>query len=124
MPDNNNSEYTPEEINKAALEQGEKGEKQLQLAIGAQIREFRLQLKMTVVEVAKQAGVSQGMLYKVKRGVTAPSLGILYAIMGALIVTVTSLFRRYEEQRDCSFVRAGEGLLIEPRGTLAGHLCQ
>ncbi len=55
---------------------------------------------------------------------TAPSLGALYALARALNVPVTSLFRRYEEQRDCSFVRAGEGLMIERRGTRAGHLYQ
>jgi transcriptional regulator with XRE-family HTH domain len=90
-------------------------------AIGSQIREFRSQLKMTMLEVAKQAGVSTGMLSKIERGVTSPSLSTLSAIARALNVPVTSFFRRYEEQRDCSYVRAGEGLVIERLGTRAGH---
>ena len=102
----------------------DKGEKQLEIAVGAQIRAFRRQLKMTVGEVAKQAGLSQGMLSKIERGVTAPSLRTLYALARALNVPVTSLFRKYEEQRDCSFVKSGEGLLIERRGTRAGHQYQ
>ena len=90
-------------------------------AIGAQIREFRKQLKMTVVEVSKQAGLSQGMLSKIERGVTSPSLSTLSAIARALNVPVTAFFRKYEEQRDCSYVKAGEGLVIERRGSRAGH---
>ena len=101
-------------------EVGEK-DRLLAEAIGAQIREFRKQLKMTVVEVSKQAGLSQGMLSKIERGVTSPSLSTLSAIAGALNVPVTAFFRKYEEQRDCSYVRDGEGLVIERQGSRAGH---
>ena len=34
---------------------------------------------------------------------------------------MTAFFRKYEEERDVSFVRNGEGLTIERRGTRAGH---
>jgi transcriptional regulator with XRE-family HTH domain len=121
MPDRADSEDTNEERTKL-IDSRDDGEKQFELAVGSQVREFRTQLKMTSGEVAKQAGLSQGMLSKIERGVTAPSLGTLYALARALNVPVTSLFRKYEEQRDCSFVRAGEGLQIERRGTRAGHL--
>ena len=101
-------------------EAGEK-DRLLAEAIGAQIREFRKQLKMTAVEVSKQADLSQGMLSKIERGVTSPSLNTLSAIAGALNVPVTAFFRKYEEQRDCSYVRDGEGLVIERQGSRAGH---
>lgn len=90
-------------------------------AIGAQIRDFRKQLQMTISEVGHLAGLSAGMMSKIERGQSSPSLATLSAIAGALNVPVTSFFRKYEEQRDCSFVRAGEGLLIERYGTRAGH---
>ncbi len=118
------AEYVDVNITKLADSSVEEGEKQLEQAVGSQIRAFRTQLKMTSGEVAKQAGVSQGMLSKIERGVTAPSLGTLYSLARALNVPVTSLFRQYEEQRDCTFVRSGEGLLIERRGTRAGHQYQ
>ena len=101
-------------------EAGEK-DRLLAEAIGAQIRGFRKQLKMTVVEISKQADLSQGMLSKIERGVTSPSLNTLSAIAGALNVPVTAFFRKYEEQRDCSYVRDGEGLVIERQGSRAGH---
>lgn len=93
----------------------------LELAIGHQIKEFRKQLKMTVTEVAKQANLSPGMLSKIENGLTSPSLSTLKALSNALNVPVTSLFRKFEEERDCTYVRSGEGLMINRHGTRAGH---
>lgn len=97
---------------------------ELEIAIGRQVRDFRTQLNMTVVEVAKQAGLSPGMLSKIENGNTSPSLATLRALSRALNVPVTSFFRKYEEERDVSFVRAGKGITIERRGTRAGHQYQ
>ncbi|MEM7171676.1 MAG: helix-turn-helix domain-containing protein [Pseudomonadota bacterium] len=94
---------------------------QLELAIGRQVRQFRQELNMTVVEVANLAGMSRGMLSKIENGMTSPSLATLRALSQALNVPVTSLFRKYEEQRDATFVKADSGLLIERRGSRAGH---
>jgi len=96
----------------------------LEAAIGTQVREFRQKLDMTVVELAKVAGLSAGMLSKIEHGLTSPSLSTLKNLAEALHVPVTALFRRFEEERDVSFVKAGEGLKIERRGTRAGHQYQ
>jgi len=96
-------------------------DRRLAEAIGSQIRAYRNQLRMTIMDVARQAGVSTGMLSKIERGVTSPSLNTLSAIARVLNVPVTAFFRKYEEQRDCSYVRAGEGLVIERQGSRAGH---
>ena len=45
----------------------------------------------------------------------------LQALSRALGVPVTAFFRRFEEERSVVFVKAGEGLEIERRGTRAGH---
>ena len=94
---------------------------QLEVAIGRQARQFRQQLNMTVVEVAKLAGLSPGMLSKIENGQTSPSLATLRSLSLALNVPVTAFFRKYEEQRDATLVRGGEGLVIERRGTRSGH---
>ncbi|MDH5411725.1 MAG: XRE family transcriptional regulator [Alphaproteobacteria bacterium] len=96
----------------------------LEAAIGTQVREFRQKLDMTVVELAKVAGLSAGMLSKIEHGLTSPSLSTMQSLAKALHVPVTALFRRFEEERDASFVKAGEGLKIERRGTRAGHQYQ
>lgn len=104
--------------------QGSTPENQLEIAIGEQVRAFRKQLHMTVAEVAGQADVSPGMLSKIENGLTSPSLATLKALSGALNVPVTAFFRKYEEERDATFVKAGQGLNIERRGTRAGHQYQ
>ena len=100
---------------------GEGRDNQLEVAIGRQVRLFRQQLDMTVVELAKLAELSPGMLSKIENGMTSPSLATLRSLSSALNVPVTALFRKFEEQRDATYVRAGEGLLIERRGTRSGH---
>jgi transcriptional regulator with XRE-family HTH domain len=99
-------------------------ENELEIAIGREVRTFRNQLNMTVAEVAKQGGLSPGMLSKIENGLTSPSLATLKSLSGALNVPVTAFFRRYEEERDASYVKAGQGLTIERRGTRAGHRYQ
>ncbi len=96
----------------------------LEKAIGREVREFRKQLEMTVVDLARLAGLSPGMLSKIENGVTSPSLATLRALSAALQVPVTAFFRKFEEERDATFVRAGEGLAIERRGSRAGHQYQ
>jgi transcriptional regulator with XRE-family HTH domain len=97
---------------------------ELEIAIGRQARAYRQQLHMTVAELAGQAGLSPGMLSKIENGHTSPSLATLRALARALNVPVTALFRQYEEERDCTYVPAGQGLMIERRGTRAGHQYQ
>jgi len=99
-------------------------ENQLEIAIGLQVRTFRRQLNMTVAELSKQARLSPGMLSKIENGLTSPSLATIKSLSQALNVPVTSFFRKYEEERDASFVKAGEGLIIERRGSRAGHQYQ
>ena len=65
-------------------------ERRLAAAIGAQMREFRKQLDVTMAEVAGLAGLSLGMLSKIERGVSSPSLSTLTAVAAALNVPVTN----------------------------------
>jgi transcriptional regulator with XRE-family HTH domain len=96
----------------------------LEEAIGREVRQFREKLGLTISELAKSAGLSAGMLSKIENGATSPSLATLQALGQALQVPVTALFRSFEEIRDATFVKAGQGLTIERRGTRAGHQYQ
>ena len=93
----------------------------LEVAIGREVRAFRKALDMTVMDLAKASGLSSGMLSKIENGSISPSLATLQALSRALHVPVTAFFRRFEEERDATFVKSGEGLKIERRGTRAGH---
>jgi transcriptional regulator with XRE-family HTH domain len=90
--------------------------------IGTQVRRFRKALDLTVAKLGAAAGISAGMLSKIENGTISPSLSTLGALAKALNVSISSLFAESEERRDCSFVKAGQGLRIERRGTKAGHL--
>lgn len=96
----------------------------LEAAIGRQVRTFRQSLGITIAELARATSLSVGMLSKLENGQTSPSLASLQALSVALNVPMTALFARFDESRDATFVRAGEGLPIERRGSRAGHLYQ
>jgi transcriptional regulator with XRE-family HTH domain len=82
---------------------------ELERAIGSQVRRYRKQFGLTVAELADRAALSSGMLSKIENGNTSPSLATLRALSIALNVPVTALFRQFEEQRDATFVSAGQG---------------
>ncbi len=106
---------------KSATKEKFKHKDKLEEAIGRQVRAFRKELKLTVTKVAEAAGLSPGMLSKIENGNTSPSLATLSALSSALDVPVTAFFRKYEEQRDCAYVRAGQGLMIDRLSKRAGH---
>ena len=94
----------------------------LEAEIGAEVRRLRKDLEITVSELGAAAGISAGMLSKIENGSISPSLATLSALAKALNVPIARLFRENSEERDCSFVKAGQGVRIERRGTKAGHL--
>jgi transcriptional regulator with XRE-family HTH domain len=96
-------------------------ERNLEAAIGREVRNFRRQQTMTVADLAQVTGLSIGMLSKIENGNTSPSLTTLQVLSHAFSVPVTSFFKSYEERREAHHVKAGEHIEIERRGTRAGH---
>jgi transcriptional regulator with XRE-family HTH domain len=93
----------------------------LEAAIGLAVREFRKTAGIGIVELAKRAALSASMLSRIENGTISPSLATLQSLARALQVPVTSLFREFEEVRDTTFVKAGEGLLVSRDGPRIGH---
>ena len=96
----------------------------LERAIGREVRRQREKLDITISELAKAAGISAGMLSRIENGATSPSLSSLEALAQALQVPLTTFFRDFDEMPTATFVKAGQGLAIERRGTRAGHQYQ
>jgi transcriptional regulator with XRE-family HTH domain len=96
-------------------------EKVLEVAIGHEVRAFRKKLGITVADLAATTNISIGMLSKIENGITSPSLTTLQTLSRALGVPLTAFFRRFEEERNAVFVKSGEGVDVERRGTRAGH---
>lgn len=93
----------------------------LEVAIGREVRGFRKKLGITVADLAAATNISLGMLSKIENGNTSPSLTTLQSLSRALGVPVTAFLRRFEEERNAVFVKAGQGVDVERRGTRAGH---
>ena len=96
--------------------------KSLERAIGAQVRALRRSADLSIADLAAAADMSPGMLSKIENGTISASLSSLDALSTALAVPITTLFAAHEERRDCSFVEAGHGVVIERRGTKVGHV--
>jgi transcriptional regulator with XRE-family HTH domain len=96
-------------------------ENNLEMAIGHEVRTYRKALGITVTDLSTATGISVGMLSKIENGNISPSLTSLQSLSKALGVPLTAFFRRFEEPRNAIFVKAGEGVNIERRGTRAGH---
>jgi transcriptional regulator with XRE-family HTH domain len=96
----------------------------LEQSIGAQVRLHRKLQNHTVATLAAAAGVSSGMLSKIENGQISPSLTTLQILAKALNLPISRLFAAFEEKRDCSYVPAGSGAVINRRGTKIGHQYQ
>lgn len=90
-------------------------------AIGGRLREERRRLGLTLQDVADRSGLSLGMISKIENTQTSPSLRTLARLSQALEVPVTTFFRGLEEERDASYVRAGDGIELVRQGTRHGH---
>lgn len=100
----------------------------LEQALGAVIaeraREFRLQLRLTVGQLAERTGLSKGMLSKIENAQASPSLSTLARLSEALRVPVAAFFRGLDEVRDVLHVKAGKGLEIHQSGSGLGRRYQ
>ncbi|WP_299500102.1 XRE family transcriptional regulator [uncultured Roseobacter sp.] len=111
----------PEELQQNPHKTAAFSENDLLAAIGRQTRVFRRQKGLTISQLAKEMGVSNGMLSKIENGQTAASLHTLQALSQALSVPLTSLFAGFEETREASHVKSGTGIEADRVGTRAGH---
>ena len=96
-------------------------ERELEVAIGRQVRHLRLNKGRKIAQFAAEMGISEGMVSKIENGQVSPSLAMLQRLAGALSVPLTTLFQGYEEDRPAVHVRAGEGVEADRAGTRAGH---
>ncbi|MEK1850516.1 MAG: helix-turn-helix domain-containing protein [Phyllobacterium sp.] len=96
-------------------------ENNLEMAIGHEVRAYRKKLGITVSDLAVTTGISLGMLSKIENGNISPSLTTLQSLSRALGVPLTAFFLRYEQPRNAVFVKSGQGVEVERRGSRAGH---
>ncbi len=99
-------------------------EHELGATIAQRLRDHRLELGLTVAQLAAASGLSKGMLSKMENAQASPSLSTLARLSRAMSVPVTAFFRGLDEERDVLYVKAGRGLDITHKGSMAGHRYQ
>lgn len=96
----------------------------LQAAIGREVRSARICHGMTAKGLASAAGISAGMLSKVESGNISPSLETLQELSSALGVPLSRFFQYFDGEGRAVLVKAGDGMVVERRGTREGHQYQ
>jgi len=90
--------------------------------LGNVIRELRTKDRLTIADVAGQAGMSRGMLSKIENGQASTSLDALSRIAQALGVSLAHLFRDFNVPAgNAQLVKAAQGMEVVRRGTRRGH---
>jgi transcriptional regulator with XRE-family HTH domain len=82
-------------------------------AIGARVRNYRMQKGMTLQQLSEASGVSQSMLSMVERGKTSASIGTLMAIADALGGRMSDLLVTEEPAPSREVIRLAEQPIYE-----------
>lgn len=90
--------------------------------LGKIARRIREEQQLGLVEVAKLAGISAGMLSRLETGAASPSLDTISSLAAALGVPPAAFFADpLTADGEAQWVRAGEGLEVVRRGTRKRH---
>lgn len=80
----------------------------LQVAIGNEVRNWRLKRGWRLEELARAAGLSMGAVSRIENGTVSTSLTTLRALSWALGVPISSLLRRSEQKYEAVLRRADQ----------------
>jgi len=94
----------------------------LEQYLGMQIKRQRLAQELKIADVARIAGISQGMLSKIENAQVSTSLETLSRLCDVLGMPMSKLFSQYDQQGSGALlVKQGEGMEVVRRGTEKGH---
>ncbi|MFK5733913.1 helix-turn-helix domain-containing protein [Pseudomonas urmiensis] len=94
----------------------------LEQFLGLQIKRQRQAQALKLADVARIAGISQGMLSKIENAQVSTSLDTLSRLCDVLGMPMSKLFAQYDQpDGNALLVKGGEGLEVVRRGTEKGH---
>jgi transcriptional regulator with XRE-family HTH domain len=100
----------------------EPGERSLERHIGSALKRLRMSQNVVMADLAKEAGISTGMLSKLENWQSSASLDTLVSLSRALGVSLSTLFQGYPtEEGGAQLVKKGQGMEVVRRGTKKGH---
>jgi transcriptional regulator with XRE-family HTH domain len=82
--------------------------KNMSIEVGKQLRAVRTAFGLSQRELAKRAGVTNGMVSLIEQDRVSPSIGSLQKILAAFPMTMAEFFTRDMEGRENVVFRAGE----------------
>jgi transcriptional regulator with XRE-family HTH domain len=106
---------------------------QTELRVGSRLRARRLELGLTISEVAERAGLTAGFISQLERDLTSASLSSLYRICAVLGIRVGNLvddvpagrlIRREEQARRSLAMGDAEHLLLSSRDERRFHVTE
>ncbi|WP_272148761.1 helix-turn-helix domain-containing protein [Tenacibaculum aiptasiae] len=74
------------------------------IGIGKRIKTIRKEQKLTISEVATNAGVSNGLISRIENGRTIPSLPVLLELISALKIDASTFFRGIENSQTANYI--------------------
>ncbi|MGD9712076.1 MAG: helix-turn-helix domain-containing protein [Thermomicrobiales bacterium] len=80
--------------------------------LGATIRALRTSKRLSAVALARDCGVSTSLISQVERGLTAPSLEVLWAIARALDVPIGTFFQPEPSQPDGAATAGASAVVV------------
>jgi len=85
------------------------------IGIGKRIKIIRKEQKLTISEVASNAGVSNGLISRIENGRTIPSLPVLLELISALKIDASAFFKGIENSQASNYIhiRKEQQQLIE-----------
>lgn len=90
--------------------------------IGIKVKRTRVEQGLKIIDVARIAGLSQGMVSKIENAQVSTSLDTLGRLCDALGLTLATLFSDYDRpEGGAQLTRAGEGMEVVRQGTDKGH---
>lgn len=92
--------------------------------IGKRIKQFRLQRRLTLQDMAEKTGFTKGYLCKVENSQKAPPVSTLAMVAKALKVSISDIFGEEERKNSISLVKKGERPLIARDGSNFGYSYQ
>lgn len=94
----------------------------LEQYLGIQLKRQRQLQGLKIADVARIAGISQGMLSKIENAQVSTSLDSLSRLCDVLGMPMSKLFSQYDQQGSGALlVKQGEGMEVVRRGTEKGH---
>lgn len=97
----------------------------LEKYIAMKVKRKRVEQGLKITDVARIAGLSQGMVSKIENAQVSTSLETLGKLCDAIGLSISQLFSDYDRPTGgAQLTKAGEGMEVVRRGTEIGHTYQ